>query len=106
MSSRRSVLLLVVALAVGNSTAAADTLPCSQSPVILPAGYTNTQGLVVLLDGKVSATSEVPGEEIERVIIMCWDPKTGDFVVNDVMTVEGTVPVMVFMTKEVASSDE
>ena len=99
MSSKRSMLLLTgIALVVGYSTAAADTLKCP-SP-IQPPGYDNATP-VTLIDGVVRTVEEISEVDVHSVEIVCWDPETGDFV-----RAKGGVAVVVVMTKDFASSDE
>ncbi len=109
MALKGSLLLLVVALAVGYSPAAADTLKGCPQAVTMPS-YTDTQNFIVLLDGKVSLLSEVPPlaeqeADLASIEIRCWDPRTGDFAPN-IISGEGGVTVIVFITMEFASSDE
>ena len=110
MKTKRSLLLLTgIALAVGYSPAAADTLKGCPRAATMPS-YTDTQNFIVLLDGKVSLLSQVPPwaeqeADVASIEIRCWDPRTGDFA-PDMVSGEGGVTVIVFITMAFASSDE
>ena len=77
-SKRRLLLLTGVALVVGYSTAAADTLKCGAA-ITVPGYEPGTP--VVLVDGAVWAhpLDELGEVDVASIEITCWDPKSGNF---------------------------
>lgn len=99
MSPQRSLLLLVVALAVGYSTAAADTLKCGG--LSMP-GY--EQGApVFLIDGAVwdHPVAEISEVEFASIQITCWHPESGRFSQSS-----PGFPAVILQTKEFVASLE
>ena len=101
MKTKRSLLLLVgMALAVGYSTAAADTLKCGA--YITVPGY--EAGAVLLVDGVVwhyPLLEELDAADVGWAEAMCWDPKSGRFSVS-----RSGVGVMMVKTKTFVESPE
>ncbi len=95
MKTKHRVLLLVVALAVGYSPAAADTLKC-RSIITIP-GYDP----VTIVDGALYPYEKIGELALSSLEIKCWDPKSGMFSAS-----AAGVQVVIIQTKEFASSDD